>query len=360
MLYKLFMTIVGVFSVVAATNMRNHVGKSDNSMAIVETVPQLNLNETEIWSKFEDFTEMFQKRYDNVVALKERFQIFRDNFEFIVRHNLDTSNTFTLGINQFTDMTNSEFRQQQLSGFKSGYNTGSHCSKFSSSGSNLASALDWVSKGAVTPVRDQGSCGSCYAFSAVEAIESAWYLAGNELLDLSEQQIVDCTNGVFNGGNHGCNGGLMDNVFSYGISTGICTEASYPYTSGTSQKSGSCQSCKQVVKLSGCEDVVPNNQIALNEALTHGPVSIAIDAGSVYFQSYKSGVLTDATKCGTELNHGVLLTGYGVDGSQKYYSIRNSWGTSWGESGYVRVGRSDSTNDGGVCGVAMEPSFPTI
>ena len=151
----------------------------------------------------------------------------------------------------------------------------------------------------------------------------------------------------------------MDGAFKFAIDKGMCTESSYAYTSGVSQTAGTCTSCNAVVSFSGCADVAPNNQVALKEAVSNGPVSIAIEADTRYFQSYSSGVLTSTT-CGTTLDHGVLIVGYGEDSGQKYWLVKNSWGTSWGDEGYLKIARSESTNDGGVCGIAMQPSYPIV
>ena len=151
----------------------------------------------------------------------------------------------------------------------------------------------------------------------------------------------------------------MDNAFSYAIDNGMCTEDSYAYTSGTTQTGGSCQTCSDVVHVKQCFDVKTNDQLALKEAVSNGPVSIAIEADTRYFQSYSSGVLTSST-CGTNLDHGVLIVGYGTESGTDYWVVKNSWGPSWGLDGYVKIARSNSVNDIGVCGVAAEASFPLV
>ena len=137
-------------------------------------------------------------------------------------------------------------------------------------------------------------------------------------------------------------------------------ENSYPYVSGTTKSAGTCQKCTPVAQFSKCYDITPNNELALKEAVAQQPVSIAIEADTKYFQLYSGGILTDAAKCGQNLDHGVLIVGYGTDNGIKYWNVKNSWGTSWGENGYVRIGRSESTNDPGVCGIAMMPSFISV
>jgi cathepsin L len=156
----------------------------------------------------------------------------------------------------------------------------------------------------------------------------------------------------------GCSGGQMDGAFKYVIENGQCALSSYPYTSGNG-KSGNCQKCSAIAHISSCSDVKPNDQLSLKAAVAQQPVAIAIEADTRYFQSYSSGILTSSS-CGTNLDHGVLIVGYGEENGQKYWLVKNSWGTTWGDNGYVKIARSDSTNDAGVCGIAMQPSFPSV
>lgn len=156
----------------------------------------------------------------------------------------------------------------------------------------------------------------------------------------------------------GCNGGQPDSALKYMINKGQCSESAYPYTA----KQGTCHTCSQPtdVEFSSCYDVKPNDQVALKTAVLKNPVVVAIEADTKYFQSYSSGILTDSIKCGTNLDHAVEIVGYGTENGINYWKVRNSWSSSWGEDGYVLIQRSDSTNDPGVCGIAMEPSFISI
>lgn len=310
------------------------------------------------WMQFIKFQSRFSKIYSTSQEVEERFAIFRENLRHIILHNLDVTQNFTMAINQFTDMTTEEFRANVLGGFKSELLGSYGCKSYSSSASGAPSSIDWRSKNAVTSVKDQGNCGSCWTFSATGAIEGAWAISKGQLIDLSEEQLVECAHGIAYG-SYGCNGGQMEGAFKYVIEHGQCSNSAYPYTSGNGQ-SGSCKSCSSVAHISSCSDVKPNDQISLKGAVAMQPVAVAIDAGSMYFQSYSSGVLTDKSKCGTSLNHGVLAVGYGEENGNKYWLVKNSWSTSWGDRGYVKIGRSDSTNDQGVCGIAMQPSFPTV
>lgn len=311
-------------------------------------------NESDDWHQFTLFQERFNKKYENIVEFESRFQIFKENLRGIIQHNMDKTQNFTMAVNQFTDLTQTEFKEKYVGGLKS-VEVGSYgCKSFSSSASGLPDSIDWRTKGAVTSVKDQGQCGSCWTFSATGAAEGAWAISKGQLIDLSEQELVDCATGI-NYGSHGCSGGQMEGAFKYLIEHGQCTLASYPYTA----KDGSCHSCSAVVHFSSCSDVKPNDQLSLKAAVSKQPVAIAIEADTRYFQSYSSGVLTSSS-CGTQLDHGVLIVGYGVENGQKYWLVKNSWSASWGENGYVKIARSDSTNDAGICGIAMDPSFPSV
>ena len=223
-------------------------------------------------------------------------------------------------------------------------------------------SVNWVEKGAVTPVKDQGQCGSCWSFSTTGALEGAYFLKTGDLVAFSEQELVDCDNLKNGGRDHGCNGGLMDNAFSWiEKHDGLCTEEEYPYTSGKSKSAGSCQSCDPVSdsKIVNFKDVSKNSDDAMMEALAQQPISIAIQADQKDFQLYKSGVFTGS--CGTKLDHGVLAVGYGSEDGVDYYLVKNSWSSTWGDNGYIRLGRGDDFNKGaGQCGMLMQASYPLL
>ena len=180
-------------------------------------------------------------------------------------------------------------------------------------------------------------------------MEGAYYLKTGELLSFSEQELVDCS-GSF--GNHGCNGGLMDYGFEFALENGMCTEAEEPYKAVDMK----CEQCKEVAKFEGCYDVPNDDEEQLMKAVSQQPVSIAIEADNSVFMFYKGGIIDGAT-CGTKLDHGVLIVGYGVDNGNKYWLVKNSWGALWGENGYVRIARDETKRGAGVCGIAAQPSF---
>ena len=312
------------------------------------------------WKEFSNFQDRFSKRYSSLQEMEARFSIFRENLRIIRQHNSDVARNFTMGINKFSDLTNEEFKMFYVNGMQ-GVVVGSYgCKTYSNSASSAPSSIDWRQKGAVTSVKDQGQCGSCWTFSSAGTMEGAWAISTGKLVDLSEQQLVDCATGV-SYGSHGCNGGQMEGADKYAIATGMCSLASYPYVSGDTKTGGDCKAstCSKVAHFSSCSDVAPNDQLSLKGAVAMQPVSVAVQADSYAFQHYSSGVLTDS-KCGTSLNHGVLAVGYGTENGQKYWLVKNSWGTSWGDNGYIKIARTESTNDAGICGIAMQPSFISV
>jgi len=213
-------------------------------------------------------------------------------------------------------------------------------------------SVDWRKSFKVSSVKNQGDCGSCWAFSSVGAVESAWAIKHNVLYNLSEQELIDCSSE-----NHGCEGGSMVKAFQYIIDNGLCSNLSYPYVAIDKQ----CNtSCKSLVTISNYSDIIQNEEKMLMRAVQHQPISVAIQANKRSFQMYQSGIYSDPD-CGFELDHGVLLIGYGYDKDydMDYWIIKNSWSDSWGENGTIRIQRNIDDSRG-LCGIAMDPSVPII
>ena len=220
----------------------------------------------------------------------------------------------------------------------------------------LPEHVDWRDKDDVSSVKNQLDCGSCWAFSATGAVESAWSIHHHKLYNLSQQELVDCSGSY---GNNGCYGGLMDAAFQYIIDNGLCSNSSYPYTANST---GTClnTTCQKVVHLRKYHDIKTNDEHALARAVVKQPVSVAIQADLQSFQLYKSGIYSDPD-CGDDLDHGVLVVGYGYDPSwdMKYWIVKNSWGSTWGDNGYIRI-QKDINDSSGLCGIAIDPSVPIV
>jgi cathepsin L len=292
------------------------------------------------------------KKYSSEAEFNHRFRIYRENLAFIENHNRQNLG-FTVAMNKFGDLTAEEFGLQFLGTKIDASNLIQEDPFVADPHFVAADTVDWRTKGAVTGIKDQGQCGSCWAFSTTGSVEGAWQIKKGTLVSLSEQNLVDCSSAQ---GNEGCNGGLMDSAFQYIISNnGIDTEASYKYTA----RDGNCKFNKATVgaTISSFKDVQAKSEAALQQAIQSvGPVSVAIDASHSSFQFYSSGVYYEKSCSPTQLDHGVLAVGFGTQSSSDYYIVKNSWGTSWGMQGYILMSRNKNNN----CGIATMSSYPIV
>ncbi|KAI3495352.1 hypothetical protein L1887_37675 [Cichorium endivia] len=324
-------------------------------VAMVSQATSRTLNDQTMLIRHEQWMAHHGRVYTDEKEKQLRFQIFKNNVAFIEAHNGRPDQSYTLEVNEFADLTNDEFRASR-NGYKR--KSDSHAASGLFRYANVSAVpneVDWRKEGAVTPVKDQGNCGCCWAFSAVAAMEGINKLANGKLVSLSEQELVDCD---IDGIDQGCEGGLMENAFQFiEKRKGLAAESVYPYT----QEDGTCNTKKAAIpaaKISGHEKVPANNEKALLQAVAHQPVSIAIDASGYDFQLYSGGVFSGT--CGTELDHAITAVGYGTttDGT-KYWLMKNSWGVSWGEKGYIRIKRDVLAKEG-LCGIAMDASYPVV
>jgi len=300
--------------------------------------------------EFENFVEKFGKKYEES-EFRKRLEIFSHNFNRITEHNKQVSNgnkSYYLGIGPFADLTEEEYSYSFLNPYLTRGAKGCDSFKYTDSMDTVPQSMDWREHNAVTDVKDQGQCGSCWSFSTTGAVEGLIAIKQNDLKPLSEQQLVDCSRSY---GNNGCYGGLMTSAFDYVIDNkGLCTEEEYPYQA----KGGTCQKCSVESDsfLTGCSEVESGDENSVIQALSQQPLSVAIQADTFDFQHYSKGVF-NSTSCYTgQLDHGVLLVAY----DQDTMTIKNSWGSAWGDGGYITMARTDDSI--GMCGVYLMASFP--
>lgn len=291
----------------------------------------------------------------------DRLENFRKNVDFVLQHNGKEEKSYELGQNQFADWSLEEFDDFLLKGFRipHNYNSDDELTQVNdndivlgdnTNNKSIPENLDWVEKGFLNPPRNQGSCGSCYAFATMGAIESRWGISKgkDKMKYLSPQMIIDC-----DASNYGCSGGFMPLVYRFLINKrgGMpCTDTSYPYKAHR----GKCKTkCEAGAKIVSYRQITSSDEKSIIHALQHGPITVGIQGSSRVILNYKKGIITEG--CSNSLNHAVLLVGYGVDSDSgiKYWKIRNSWSELWGESGNFRVKR-------GICGVELVPSYPII
>jgi cathepsin L len=314
----------------------------------------LNVELNQYWKQWK---ELHGKRYFDAEEHVRR-AIWEDNLKFVQQHNLLADlgqHTYWVKMNKFADLTVTEFSKMV-----NGYNMSmrgerqQHRHEFTRNPNvKLPDTVDWRTQGYVTEVKDQGQCGSCWAFSSTGALEGQHFKQSGTLTSLSEQNLVDCS-GKY--GNQGCNGGLMDQAFEYiKENTGIDTEDSYPYEA----KDDQCRFNRANVGATdtGFTDITSKDESALQEAVaTVGPISVAIDASHASFQMYSHGVYNEPFCSQTRLDHGVLAVGYGADSGKDYWLVKNSWSETWGDKGYIMMSR----NKRNQCGIATAASYPLV
>jgi len=334
------------------------IGVCVGAFAVIQAKPVENtqllftagdLNPTAMYDLYTYWKLRYNKLYSSEEEDQAKFQTFQNNYLFILNFNADPTQTSTVGLNEYADLTTAEFSALKSCLGSSAIKPSGQVVELSEV--DVPTSVDWTTKGAVTPIKDQGQCGSCWAFSTTGSLEGLNFVKSGTLTSFSEQQLVDCSGSY---GNQGCNGGLMDYAFEYVESSGITTESAYPYE-GVDQ---TCQAFTSVFKNTGYSDVTPNTPAQLLAAIAQQPVSVAIEADQSVFQLYTGGVISSSS-CGTNLDHGVLAVGYDTTASTPYYKVKNSWGSSWGESGYVRI-KYSKTKNAGICGIQSLPSYPTL
>ncbi|XP_012154198.1 cathepsin L isoform X2 [Megachile rotundata] len=304
-----------------------------------------------------------KKCYKHEAEERLRMKIYMKNKLQIAQHNCDyelKKVTYRLKINKYGDMLNHEFKNM-LNGYNRTINHTLRNERLPVGAAfiepcnvELPKMVDWRKCGAVTEVKDQGHCGSCWAFSATGSLEGQHFRRTGVLVSLSEQNLIDCSGSY---GNNGCNGGLMDQAFSYiKDNKGLDTEKTYPYE-------GEDDKCRYDKRSSGASDVgfvdipVGDEQKLKAAVATVGPVSVAIDASHQSFQFYSDGIYFEPECSSTNLDHGVLVVGYGTDEEGRdYWIVKNSWGESWGEKGYIKMARNIDNH----CGIASSASYPIV
>jgi C1A family cysteine protease len=287
----------------------------------------------------------YGKNYDNEEQEMYRFRVWAANLRWIAENQGDT---YTLGMNHFGDLTKEEFKATYLMNVPLPEYEADKEMVYDAN-VTLPTTVNWVQQGDTVQVLNQGQCGSCWAFSATESLDSAYAMTGvRPVPNYSEQQVVSCSSAY---GNQGCNGGWPVNAYKYIQANPLCTYAQYPYTSGTTELTGACNSnnqanCKTTGGTLSTYAVIPTGNCgALQAAVAAQPVSVCVDAST--WSYYQSGIFSN---CGTQLDHCVLAVGY-VQGS--YWYVQNSWATTWGEQGFIQLAW------GNTCGVCQQAQYPT-
>jgi hypothetical protein len=309
-------------------------------------------SDEEVRRLYKEWMAENNRSYNMLGEEESRFEIFKDNLRYIDEHNAAADrgqHTYWLGLTPFADLTNEEYRTTYL-----GLQIPDPATQMESNRylplvtDNLPSYVDWREQGAVAPIKNQGNCQSCWAFSAVSTTESISYIVYGDLITLSEQQLVDCDTR-----NSGCRPGYIHKAFEYIIRNGgIASDEDYPYKA----KQGTCNNLNRKVGSIDKYEWVPRyNEQALKKAVANQPISVAVESAGRDFQLYKKGIFKGS--CTTNLDHAVVIVGYGTESETDYWIVRNSWGTTWGEEGYIRMERNIASPQG-LCGIAMQTLYP--
>ncbi|KAJ8447947.1 hypothetical protein Cgig2_028823 [Carnegiea gigantea] len=311
-------------------------------------------SEDRVTELFRHWREKHRKIYIHVEETLKRFENFKRNLRYVIESNSGRAG-FAVGLNRFADLSNEEFREKYTRKVKKPVELSErwHTRRGSESECHAPRSLDWRKKGAVTAVKDQGDCGSCWAFSTTGAIEGINAISTGELISLSEQELLDCDKT-----NDGCDGGYMDYAFGWVINSGgIDTEANYPYT-GVDGTCNSTNEANKIVSIDGYENVAESEEALLCAAVNQ-PISVGIQGSAIDFQLYTGGIYDgDCSSNPDDIDHAVLIVGYGSEGGEDYWIVKNSWGTDWGMSGYAHIRRNTNLKYG-VCAINAMASYPT-
>lgn len=322
---------------------------------------------------FSSFMYQYNKTYDSEEERYKRYSTFKENLRHIDKHNADPSNTYKMAMNRFMDLSREEFRLQRRG---QPYDHSSILrrartqppnnssfflsSSFYQSRQDYPKNVDWADPKLkkVSEVKDQLYCGGCWAFAVADAVESRWAIKHKRnVIELSIQELIDCDH---NGVNEGCVGGNLPEGYEYVVEKrGMCTRKDYHFT-GYDQHCKNRHCSRRLGKIRDYGIVIRDNEVALREAVAQGPVAIAIEADADAMQFYDKGILTTRS-CGTNVDHAVTIVGYGEDRGMKYWKIKNSWSSDWGEGGYMRLCRECGRNGKtGECGITVEAVFPIV
>ena len=315
----------------------------------ITALASIPINQEEIKSLWSSWKIYNGKSY-TLAEEVARLAIFEENYKKVIQFNAANEDV-KFAMNKFADLTSTEFKTLYASGYQPKSDLPVYESADSVEVGDLPASVDWRSKGAVSKVKNQGQCGSCWTFATTGVLESFYFINHGTLLSFSEQQIVDCDKN-----SDGCSGGDPIEALSYTAEYGLELEATYPYNAADN----SCKYKKALALTTngGSKLVTAKDTVALKTALVSQPVSVAIEADEDVFQLYSSGVIKSG--CGASLDHAVLTVGYVTVSGDEAFIVKNSWGASWGQEGYVYLSTDQTLNSGsGACGILSQPVVPT-